>query len=149
MDSFQPNFPMGHMNFPPPGGAPVTPTRRPEAQRLAQPSIIPGGQIYPHQRMDQMTGMYPMMPYNMMPYYQQGFMDVPYLPDAAIPTVAGKNMKQSKGVDPESAIQVRTPYHAYKFTCTYSLPCLHIDKYVLPTMLTHLHVSLRFLALLS
>ena len=63
-----------------------------------------------------MTGMYPMMPYNMMPYYQQGFMDVPYLPDAAIP-VAGKNMKQSKGVDPESAIQVRTPYHAYKFTC--------------------------------
>lgn len=118
MDSFQPNFPMGHMNFPPPGGAPVTPTRRPEAQRLAQPSIIPGGQIYPHhQRMDQMTGMYPMMPYNMMPYYQQGFMDVPYLPDAAIPTVAGKNMKQSKGVDPESAIQVCTPYHAYKFTC--------------------------------
>lgn len=117
MDSFQPNFPMGHMKFPPPGGAPVTPTRRPEAQRLAQPSIISGGQIYPHQRMDQMTGMYPMMPYNMMPYYQQGFMDVPYLPDAAIPTVAGKNMKQSKGVDPESAIQVCTPYHAYKFTC--------------------------------
>ncbi|XP_061165393.1 kinase D-interacting substrate of 220 kDa-like isoform X1 [Saccostrea echinata] len=104
MDSLQPNFPLGPMNFPPPAGTAPTPTRRSEVQRHVQQPFVPMPQMYPQPRLDQIGRMHPMMPYNMMPFYQQGYMDAPYLSGGTAPST-GRDTQKGKGVDPESAIQ--------------------------------------------
>lgn len=105
IDTLPQNFPMGPRNFPPPGGVPITPTKRHEAQRMAQPPYIPGASMFAPHRMDHMAGMHGMVPYNMMPYYQQGYMEAPYVPGNAVSSGMERTSKQSRGVDPVSAIQ--------------------------------------------
>lgn len=109
IDTLPPNFTMGPMNFPPPGGAPITPTKRHEAQRMAQPPFVPGAPMFPPHRVDQ--GMHGMVPYNMMPYYLQGYMEAPYVPGNAVSSGMERTSKQSRGVDPISAIKVYIYQH--------------------------------------
>lgn len=106
IDTLPQNFPMGPRNFPLPGGVPITPTKRHEAQRMAQPPYIPGASMFAPHRVDHMAGMHGMVPYNMMPYYHQGYMEAPYVPGNAVSSGMEKTSKQSRGVDPVSAIQV-------------------------------------------
>lgn len=60
--------------------------------------------MYPPHRLDPMAGMHPMLPYNMVPYYQQQFVGAPL--QSGVGMATARDTQQNKGADPETAIQV-------------------------------------------